>query len=308
MLKNEINSYVEMHRAMGFKYRTQNDLLQNYLRFAEHCGDTVVRSQSVIQWAGMAPSLYQKRNRLLTVRRFSIVMQPENNQYEIPPADVFGHEAAKRKIRHLFSPDNVSQLLIAASQLKPEDSIRPKTYSTFFALLSATGLRSCEAIRLNIDDITADGLQIKATKFRKDRLVPIHATTRQALMDYINERRKVSYLESALFVSTNGTRLSYSTIISIYLRLMRTIGLRNKPGVPGPCLHDLRHTFAVKSLEHCTGTRAEVSRHITALSTYMGHAHVSDTYWYLQATPLLMTQISVAQERSYQGRNDDKSS
>ncbi len=299
MLKNEINNYVELHRAMGFKYRTQNYLLQSYLRFAEHCGDTVVHSQSVIKWAGLASSLYQKRNRLLTVRRFSIVMQAENNQYEIPPADVFGHETAKRKIRHLFSPDNVRQLLIAASHLKPEGSIRPKTYSTFFALLSITGLRSSEAIRLNIDDITADGLQIKSTKFRKDRLVPIHASTRHALEEYINVRRQVSYLEPALFVSTNGTRLSYSTIISIYLQLMRTIGLRNKPGIPGPCLHDLRHTFAVKSLEHCTGSRAEVSRHITALSTYLGHAHVSDTYWYLQATPLLMTQISVSQELAY---------
>jgi len=300
MLKNEVNAYVEMQRAMGFKYRTQNSLLQNYLRFAEELGDTHVRSKVVIEWAGMAPSSHQKRNRLLTVRRFSIATQAENKQHEIPPADVFGRETAKRKIRHLFSSEDIRQLLTAASQLMPRETIRPSTYTTLFALLSATGLRSCEAIRLNIDDLTADGLLINATKFRKDRLVPIHTSTRQALERYLCKRRQLSCLEPALFVSNNGARLAYSTIISIYLQLMRSIGLRGQSGQPGPCLHDLRHTFAVRSLEQCNGTRSEISRQITALSTYMGHAHVSDTYWYLQATPLLMAQISVTQENCYQ--------
>lgn len=77
------------------------------------------------------------------------------------------------------------------------------------------------------------------------------------------------------------------------------------PGIPGACLHDLRHTFAVKSLEQCTGDRLAISRHMTALSTYLGHAHISDTYWYLQATPTLLTQISMAQEICYRRTCDD---
>lgn len=301
MLKDEINSFVEMKQAMGFKFRVQNTLLQHFARFAEQNGETIIRTKSVIEWAGMAPSVAQKRNRLHTVRRFALAIQSENSQYEIPPADVFGHECAKRKIRHLFSSEDISRLLVAASQLKPKGTIRPKTYTTLFALLSSTGLRSCEAIRLNVDDLTIDGLMIKATKFRKDRLVPIHTSTRQALKEYLNRRKQFSALESAFFVSNNGSRLSYSTIISIYLQLMRSIGLRAKAGSLGPCLHDLRHSFAVRSLEQSCGTRIEISRQITALSTYMGHAHVSDTYWYLQATPLLMTQISVAQENCFLG-------
>lgn len=299
MLKNEVDSFVEMQRAMGFKYRIQNILLQHYVRFAERKGENIVRTETVIEWAGGAPSLAQKRNRLLTVRRFALATQPENNLYEIPPPDVFGHKSAKRKIRHLFSSKDISQLLAAASQLKPKGTIRPKTYTALFALLSATGIRSGEAIRLNIDDMTTDGLMINATKFRKDRLVPVHVSTRQALLEYLNVRRQMNGLEPAFFVSNNGSRLSYSTLISIYLRLMRAIGLRGKTGDLGPCLHDLRHTFAVRSLEQCGGTRTEISRKITALSTYMGHAHVSDTYWYLQATPLLMAQISSAQENCY---------
>jgi len=301
MLLDDINAYVEMHRALGFKYRMPNILLLSYAKFADKRGEEVVRSQSAIEWAGQGPSPLQKRSRLLTVRRFSIAMQPENHQYEIPPADTFGHETPKRKIRYLFSSDDISQLIATASKLKPEDSIRPKTYATLFAILSVTGLRCSEATRLNMNDISPDGLLIKNTKFRKNRLVPIHASTRNALKKYMDYRLRVNCLELALFISNTGQRLSYSAVLDTYLKLVKDIGLHGSPGKAGPCLHDLRHTFAVRSLEQFKGSSAEISRHMAALSTYMGHAHVSDTYWYLQATPLLMSQISIAQEGNYLG-------
>lgn len=303
MLRDQINRYVAMHRALGYKYRVQNYLLQSFAHFAEAEGDTHVRSKTVIKWAGLAPSVLQKRNRLLTVRRFAIAVHAEDCRHEVPPSDVFGHQTAKRKIRHLFSSEDIKSLLNAASRLKPEGSIRPKTYSTLFALLATTGLRSCEAIALNIEDITQDGLLVKSTKFRKDRLVPLHHSAYEALQRYLLCRRPFNDITSPFFVSNNGARLSYSTINDIFLQLTRSIGLRGLPGEAGPCMHDLRHTFAVRSLEQCSGSRAEISRHMTALSTYLGHAHLSDTYWYLQATPLLFSQIAMDQE-TYHGGKD----
>ena len=95
--------------------------------------------------------------------------------------------------------------------------------------------------------------------------------------------------------------MCYSTVITTFLSLMRSVGLRDKPGTGGPRIHDLRHTFAVRSLERCAGGAEAVARHATALSTYLGHAHISDTYWYLQATPLLMGQIAQAGENLYRG-------
>lgn len=305
MLRDEINRYVAMQRAMGFKYRIQNNLLQHFSTFAEQRRDTHVLCQTVLDWASLAPSVPQKRNRLLTVRRFAIAMQPEDNQHEIPPADAFGRQSAKRKIRHLFSEEDVKQLLTAASQLKPKGSIRPKTYTTLFALLVATELRICEAIALDINDITEDGLLIKSTKFRKNRLVPLHQSTHQAIQRYLVQRMQFNTIEPSFFVSNNGVRLSYSTVNSIFLKIMRSIGLRGEPGEPGLCIHDLRHTFAVRSLEQCTGNRTEISQHMTALSTYFGHAHITDTYWYLQATPVLLTQISAAQETYFRRVCDD---
>jgi integrase len=304
MLIEMINRYVELHRVMGFKYRTQNCLLQHFATFAQQQGDNYVRNKTVIEWAKQAPSPAQRRNRLLTVRRFSISMQAEDKRYEIPPADAFGHETFKRRLRHILSSGELKLLLNAALKLSPANTIRSLTYSTLFALLAATGLRISEALALNVEDITDDGLMIRATKFRKNRLVPLHRSTQQGLQYYLNYRIRYSGIERSLFISTNGERLSYSTVNSIFLRLVRSTGLRNGPGHPGICIHDLRHRFAVKSLEQCEGNRTAISQHMVALSTYLGHAHISDTYWYLQATPTLMKQIATTQEILYRRKNN----
>lgn len=301
MLKEKIENYVTMKRAMGFKYRIQNSLLQLFLAFAEAREDDCTISQTVLEWAALAPSVAQRRNRLLTVRRFAIMMQAEDSQYEIPPANAFGGQSGKRRIPHIFSDEEVQRLLYAASQLKPEGTIRPKTYTTLFALLAVTGLRISEALALNIADLTDDGLMIRCTKFRKDRLVPLHQSTQRALEYYLAYRtRYTGSDETALFISNAGSKISYSTAFQLFLQLMRSIGLRGAPGTSGAHLHDLRHTFAVKSLEQCIGDYVAVSHHMTALSTYLGHAHISDTYWYLQATPRLLKQISMVQESCFQ--------
>lgn len=305
MLNQMINRYVEQQRAMGFKYRIQNCLLQNFASFAQQRGDTYVRNDTVIEWAKQAPSVPQKRNRLLTVRRFSITMQAEDTCYEIPPADFFGRKTFKRRSPKILSSEELKCLLSAASKLQPENTIRSISYATLFALLAATGLRVGEVLALNIADITVDGLLIISTKFRKDRLVPIHESTRKGIQHYLKYRVQYGTDEPALFISNSGTRLCYPTVISIFLQLARETGLRGAPGDHGVCLHDLRHRFAVRSLEQCDGDRKAISHHMVALSTYLGHAHISDTYWYLHATPQLMKQIAITQEKFYKENNHD---
>ena len=296
MLNDDVNQYVNLHRALGYKYRIQSGLLHNFCVYAEAKGDEVVYTQRVLDWARQAPSSAQRRNRLLTVRRFAYTMQAEDDRYQIPPADAFGRVAHKRGLPHIFTPAEITAILEATAQLTPKHSLRPVTYSTLFALMVATGLRSCEALALKLEDITTDGLIIRNTKFRKSRLVPLHKTTVKGLQQYLRLRHRTAGMETSVFVSLNGTALSYSTVVTVFLKVIRSIGLRSGPGHPGPRLHDLRHTFAVRSLEHCGSDSQAIRRHMSALSTYLGHAHVSDTYWYLQATPVLMTQIAQATE------------
>ncbi|MGY3133891.1 integrase [Bradyrhizobium sp. USDA 4501] len=169
-------------------------------------------------------------------------------------------------------------------------------YVTLFGLLTATGMRIAEALALRIEDVTADGLVVRQTKFQKSRLLPLHATARLALDGYLLTRQSLTTTDRALFVSVAGQSLPYNTVRRIFLQLLDSTNLRGTYAGRDPRIHDLRHTFAVRLLEQCGYDRAAIARHIVALSTYLGHAHVTDTYWYLQVTPTLMGQIAEADE------------
>lgn len=167
---------------------------------------------------------------------------------------------------------------------------------------AATGmLRAGASLDAIGTDVTEDGLIVRETKFQKSRLLPLHETTRRALNAYLAARSQLATPDRALFVSNTGIAPAYPTVITIFLQLARSIGLRAGPGEPGPRIHDLRHTFAIRSLERCPHEREAVAQHIVALSTYLGHGHVTDTYLYLQATPFLMRQIAEAGEAHHQG-------
>lgn len=296
MLSQDVARYVDLHRAVGFKFRTQDALLRNFVAFAEACGDEFVRVDRVLDWAARAPSPPQRRNRLATVRRFALAMQAEDVRYQVPAAYALGRGWFERRVPYIYTPDEIARLIHAASRLTPVGSIRPLMYATLFGLLAATGMRISEALALRIEDLSDDGLIVRQTKFQKSRLLPLHDTTRKALDAYLSVRLRLGREHSAVFVTNDGTAVSYNTVSGVFRRLARAIGLRGGLGLPGPRIHDLRHTFAVRSLEQGPRSREGIAGHIVALSTYLGHGHVTDTYWYLQATPLLMEQIAEAGE------------
>jgi integrase len=296
MLNRDLARYVDQQRSLGFKFRVQEILLRGYVAFAEELGDRHIKSTRVLEWAARAPSPEQRRNRLLTVRRFALAMRAENARHQVPAADAFGHAVAKRRSPYIYSADEITQLLRAAGALQPEGLFRPSMYATLVGLLAATGMRIAEALTLQIDDVITDGLVVRETKFQKSRLLPLHATARLALDRYLVARQRLAATDRALFVSVAGRPLSYNTVRGVFLQLLDRTNLRGAHSGRDPRIHDLRHTFAVRSLEQCRHDRAAVARHIVALSTYLGHAHVTDTYWYLQATPVLMNQIAEAGE------------
>jgi integrase len=296
MLSQDLARYVDLQRSLGFKFRIQHVLLKSFVAFAEQHGDRHVTSARVLAWAALAPSPEQRRNRLLTVRRFALAMHAEDGRHEVPAADALGHAIIRRRPPYIYTPDEIARLIRAAAALRPAGSMRPLTYATLLGLLAATGMRISEALALQLDDITADGLLIRETKFQKSRLLPLHATAQQALDAYLAVRAKLSCMDRALFVSGSGGPLSYNTVRDVFDRLRRSADLDDVSSARKPRIHDLRHTFAVRSLEQCRHDRDAVARHVVALSTYLGHAHVTDTYWYLQATPLLMEQIARAGE------------
>jgi integrase len=301
MLSTDIMRYVELHRAVGFRFHTQHQLLSSFAAFADAHGDRFVRIERALDWASRSSSAPQRRRRLLEVRRFALAMRTEDARHEVPAADALGRASYRRRIAHIYTADEITRLTRATTNLGPPGSIRPLMYATLFGLVAATGMRISEVLAMKLDDVTADGLIVRQTKFRKSRVVPLHSTTQQALDVYIHIRRQLGALDGSLFVSLIGKRLAYTTVDAIFLRLARSIGLRGEPGERGARIHDLRHTFAVRSLEQCEHDDNTVARHLAALSTYLGHVHATSTYWYLQATPALMEQIANAGEALHQG-------
>ena len=163
-------------------------------------------------------------------------------------------------------------------------------------LIAATGLRISEALDLRFCDVLPDGvLQIRRTKFGKSRLIPLHPTAVKALDQYLEQRRRLAITDDHVFLSAGNRRISSSMVEYTFRRIRRLAGIAPSRTCP-PRIHDLRHTFATRALERCSTRREAVARHFVALSTYMGHTDIAHTYWYLEATPELMTSIAAAAE------------
>ena len=291
MLMRAVESYLEVRRAAGYQLAVPEYLLRDFARFAADRCEIHIRTTSAIGWAAQAPSPYQRNRRLHVLINFARHAHAEDDVHEIPPAHVFAAPRQRRR-PHIFQRDEIRRILEAAGRWGPRGSLRPHTYRTLFGLLAACGLRISEALALRLPDVTADGFVIRKTKFRKNRLVPMHETTEHAVRNYLRRRCHRAGTTNAVFVSLRGRPLSYTEANRTFLAILRGVGLRGAPGTEGPRLHDMRHTFAVRALENCP--HDEVASHMLALSTYLGHAHLADTYWYLQVTPQLVSGIADA--------------
>jgi integrase/recombinase XerD len=290
MLSNAVESYIAMRRACGFAFQTEGTCLRGFAAYSDASGFHHVRFDIAIEWARQARSACQRARRLGHVIRFARYVHAEDARHELPAA-ILGSENAPRPVPYIFSPKDIQHLMQAASQ-SGYRTLRRATYYTLFGLLACTGLRLSEVIHLRYADITADGLVIRRTKFRKSRLVPLHATARAALARYLDQRRPYAPMDDHVFISLRRKPLLVHDAERAFRTAAGKIGLRREASRPRPTIHALRHTFAVRALEACPDDRDRITQHMVALSTYLGHGHVGHTYWYLEATPHLMRDIS----------------
>src|SRR5277367_4027193 len=292
MLK-AIEAYLDLRRATGFAMSNTEYLLKSFAAFAAERGQTHVRAQTAIDWAALGPSVAQRDARLKAVCRFVRHVQIEDGRHELPPANHFGAHK-RRRPPHIYSDAEFNCLIEAALRLWPKGGLRSLTYATLIALLSATGLRISEALKLTVADVTRDGLLIRETKFRKTRLAPLHDTAVAGLKRYLAHRRPRSD-DDPVFIGRCGGALRYIAVKETFDRLVDRAGVA-PAARRRPRLHDLRHTFAVRALQGSPADRSRSSAHIVALATYMGHVNIYSTYWYLEATADLMLNIAAAGE------------
>ena len=301
MLNTHISRYVALHRSLGRKYDEQDRLLRLYAAYAGHFGDQHTQVQRIYDWCHTASSQYVAQTRFGTVRNFSLFAHAEDPAHEVPPAGVFGRGKRPRPTPHIIEPEQIRAIMAAALDLPPKGTISPHTYHCLFGLLAATGLRISEALALQCDDLGEDGLIIRNGKFGKQRLVALQPSTRQALEAYLATRARLGATGNDLFVTIRGRAPHKVRAHIVFVRLARQLGYRGPTGTAGMRMHDLRHTFAVRSLESCPPDREAVAHHMAGLSVYLGHASVANTYWYVEATPVLLRDIAVASEHLYLG-------
>ncbi len=174
MLTSAVDSYLTARRAVGFELRDHDGILHDFAAFAAAKGDTHVRSATVLEWVGQGNrSPLRNCVRLRTVVRLARYLHAEDDRHDVPPEDACGRHRPQRKPPFLFTFPDVEALVRTALTLGPQRSLQPHVYSTLFGLLAATGLRISEALNLRIEDVTAEGLVVRKTKFGKSRLLPL---------------------------------------------------------------------------------------------------------------------------------------
>jgi len=237
-----------------------------------------------IAWATAAQSsdLYRARRLEIvrTLAKYCALFEPET---EIPPSRLLG-PAHRRITPHIYTEEEIAQLLAAAVELKPHGGLRPATMRCLLGLMYATGVRISEALHLTCGDVDLERglLVIRETKFNQCRYVPLHTTTVHALTEYV-----------PFFVSDTGRPLPYRSALHAFRSLRRRLGW-NSPGKRPLRLYDLRHTFACHRLLAWYEEGVDVNTAIPLLSVYLGHRKVTDTYWYLTGIPEIM---AIAAER-----------
>ena len=296
-LSDALTQYLAMRRTLGRVDRHVSRLLHHFVVFVDEASSPFITTELVRRWAvqpaDAQPSTWA--GRLVISRRFAIWRRASDLRTEVPPADLVG-QRYRRKPPQRFRDDDIVALIRSAAALSSAKHLRGQTYATLFGLLAVTGLRINEALHLDRSDVDLDVgvLLIRRTKFGKSRLVPIHATTMQALRAYEDKRDRILTTRTtpAFFLSERGTRITEWSARYTFAVVSRTVGLRppthgGRHG-HGPRIQDLRHRFAAETLIRWYRAGLDVDRELPKLSTYLGHVHTADTYWYLEAIPELL--------------------
>jgi len=307
-LRTALGQYLALRRHLGFTLHDAGVALPDFVTFLEGHRASVITTPLALAWAQQPPTVQPATwaRRLSFVRGFARYRSATDPRTEIPSAMLLPHRAP-RAHPYLYSADEIRQLLRATLAWSGWSKLRPWTYYCLFGLLSVSGLRLGEARNLQLADVDlrASVLTIRGAKFGKSRLVPIHASTRQVLAQYLARRQRHWAGRSAssyVFVTERGNRLDISDIRKTFHAVSRQIGLRGPGTSRGPRLHDLRHRFAVMTLLRWYRAGQDAERLLPVLSTYLGHVNVSDTYWYLTAWPELMQEARHRLERCWEDR------
>jgi integrase len=297
VLSDSLASFVRLRRAAGLDYSCQAKLLIYFDRFLVeqgHCQPAI--SRELIESYQQKISYLCPRgqsNRFSVVRQFCQYIAVRDPSHFVP--DSLRFVASKNaRVPYIYTSEQIHDLLGAAAQLNPAQSLRPLTYKTLIGLLYTSGIRIGEAMDLNLEDFDPERrrLFIREGKFRKDRWVWLSQSTGDALLTYVTERlgEHGDPPDAPLFINLKKRRLKHPTVWQAFHQLLAACNIVCTPE-GGPRIHDLRHTFAVHRLLQWYRAGQNINAKLPGLATHMGHVDIQSTQVYLQATTELIEQV-----------------
>jgi integrase/recombinase XerD len=307
-LAKAVRDYLSMRRGLGFKLVRHETDLREFLLFLEQKRSAAITAKLALEWATRHENQkpYQWAARLSIVRGFTRHWSATDPSIEVPALGLLPYRPPRAQ-PYFYTKLEIQKLLKAAKTRPSVDPLRPWTYHSLFGLLAVTGLRLGEALNLQTEnmDWSQGILTIKEAKFGKSRLVPLHHSTCKVLADYVRRRddRFRARTDGPFLVNKNGKHLDKGEVHRAFYLLSRQIGLRAANASHGPRLHDFRHRFAVETLLRWYRSGDDPKRRLPILSTYLGHAHVTDTYWYLTGTPELLGAAGDRLEKRWESLN-----
>ncbi len=291
-----LDQYLSVRRSLGYDLRVDERVLRRFARFADHETAPHVDTELFLRWEASLPhtSAARRSTRLRMVRLFVQWLSSLEPAHEVPPRGLLPGRTARSR-PFIYSESETASIIAEANELPSVYGLRGLTCSTLFALISVTGLRISEALGLDSTDLDIeDGvLRVRRGKLGKERLLPLDPTVVGQLVNYAAERnRLLGRVPDAFFVSCRGTRMGACCARYNFAHTCQRIGLRvhqqySRHG-RGPRIHDLRHTFAVRTMINWYRTGKDPAREMIWLTTYLGHTSPDNTFWYLEAVPELL--------------------
>ncbi len=310
-MTQRVKEYLALRRAFGFQLSIAGQQLQDFARFVDRiAGGRPLTLEVALRWAQSTSTGKQTSaaRRLLILRPFARYLRTVEPLTEVPPNGILG-PAQRRQVPHIYTDEEIRALLHAASGLRPRGGLRARSAGTYLSLLLSTGMRPPEPLRLTCADVDFQShtLTVRQTKFSKSRIVVLHPTATKALEEYARARdRHVKYPRSpGFFLSDDGSAFTHKKALWAFRYLRRQLGWVPRPGCRVPRLYDLRHTFVCRRLLAWHRDGIDVHVAMPALSTYLGHVKVTDTYWYVTGIPELMNTVSARFERFFCGHEED---
>jgi integrase/recombinase XerD len=306
-LREALQDYLALRRGLGFKMHDPGLVLPQFVAFMEEKHALHITTRLALEWVQQAKRVQpaERARRLCFVRGFARYRSAIDPFTEVPSPELLPYRSSRAR-PYLYTEQEVQGLLEAALQLPttwPSTPLRPWVFHCLLGLLSVTGLRISEALDLKLDDVDLEQgvLTIRAAKYGRSRLVPVHPSTHTVLVHYLRRREQFLGVRRSdyVFISNRGTRLDIGRVHKAFYALSRQTGLRAPAARNGPRLHDFRHRFAVQVLTRWYESGEDPARRLPVLSTYLGHVYVAGTYWYLSNCPELMAQAMARLERRW---------